>query len=81
MIRHLLKLVWNRKRANFLLVLEMAISFLVALRGRRARDLLLRRLPAPARVQLGGRLEREHGSRQAPRESGDRTRSRPSASC
>jgi len=29
MIRHVLKLVWNRKRANFLLVLEMAISFLV----------------------------------------------------
>jgi putative ABC transport system permease protein len=29
MIRHILKLVWNRKRANFLLVLEMAISFLV----------------------------------------------------
>jgi putative ABC transport system permease protein len=29
MIRHILKLVWNRKRTNFLLVLEMAISFLV----------------------------------------------------
>lgn len=29
MIRHVMKLVWNRKRANFLLVLEMAISFLV----------------------------------------------------
>lgn len=29
MIRHLLKLVWNRKRANALLILEMAASFLV----------------------------------------------------
>lgn len=29
MIRHMMKLLWNRKRANFLLVLEMAISFLV----------------------------------------------------
>ena len=29
MIRHLLKLVWNRKRANALIVAEMFISFLV----------------------------------------------------
>jgi len=29
MIRHLLKLVWNRKRANALLILEIFISFLV----------------------------------------------------
>jgi len=29
MIRHVLKLVWNRKRTSFLLVLEMAISFFV----------------------------------------------------
>ncbi|MFN0124397.1 MAG: ABC transporter permease [Blastocatellia bacterium] len=29
MFRHLLKLVWNRKRANFLIILEMLISFLV----------------------------------------------------
>ena len=29
MIRHLLKLVWNRKRANALIILEIFISFLV----------------------------------------------------
>ena len=29
MIRHLLKLAWNRKRSNALLVLEIAVSFLV----------------------------------------------------
>ena len=29
MIRHLLKLVWNRKRANALIVAEMFVSFLV----------------------------------------------------
>jgi putative ABC transport system permease protein len=29
MIRHLIKLVWNRKRANFLIALEIFISFLV----------------------------------------------------
>ena len=29
MIKHLLKLVWNRKRANALLVLEILVSFLV----------------------------------------------------
>ena len=29
MIRHLLKLVWNRKRANFLIVAEIFVSFLV----------------------------------------------------
>jgi len=29
MIRHVLKLVWNRKRSSFLLILEMAISFIV----------------------------------------------------
>lgn len=29
MLRHLLKLVWNRKRANFLIVLEIFFSFLV----------------------------------------------------
>ena len=29
MIRHLLKLVWNRKRANALIVAEIFVSFLV----------------------------------------------------
>ena len=29
MIKHLLKLVWNRKRANALIVAEIFISFLV----------------------------------------------------
>jgi len=29
MIKHLIKLVWNRKRANFLIALEIFISFLV----------------------------------------------------
>ena len=29
MIRHLLRLVWNRKRANALLMLEIFFSFLV----------------------------------------------------
>jgi putative ABC transport system permease protein len=29
MIRHLLKMVWNRKRINFLIILEIFISFLV----------------------------------------------------
>ena len=29
MIRHLLKLVWNRKRANTLILVEIFISFLV----------------------------------------------------
>ena len=29
MIRHLFKLVWNRKRANALLVVEIFFSFLV----------------------------------------------------
>lgn len=29
MIRHLLKLVWNRKRANFLVIAEIFVSFLV----------------------------------------------------
>ena len=29
MIRHLRKLVWNRKRSTALLMLEIAISFLV----------------------------------------------------
>jgi putative ABC transport system permease protein len=31
MIKHLIKLVWNRKRANFLIALEIFISFLVLL--------------------------------------------------
>ncbi|HET9677781.1 MAG TPA: hypothetical protein VFP21_09790, partial [Solirubrobacterales bacterium] len=29
MIRHLLKLVWNRKRSNALMILETCVSFLV----------------------------------------------------
>ena len=29
MIRHLLKLVWNRKRSNALIILEICASFLV----------------------------------------------------
>jgi putative ABC transport system permease protein len=29
MIRHLLKMVWNRKRINFLIILEIFVSFLV----------------------------------------------------
>lgn len=29
MIRHLLKMVWNRKRANFLIIVEIFFSFLV----------------------------------------------------
>lgn len=29
MIRHLLKMVWNRKRTNFLIILEIFVSFLV----------------------------------------------------
>src|SRR5688572_29265388 len=29
MIRHLLKLIWNRKRSNFLIMLEIFFSFLV----------------------------------------------------
>ena len=29
MIRHLLKLVWNRKRSNALMILEICVSFLV----------------------------------------------------
>ncbi len=29
MIRHLLKLVWNRKRSNALMILEICASFLV----------------------------------------------------
>jgi putative ABC transport system permease protein len=31
MIRHLLKLVWNRRRANALVAVEMLVSFLVLL--------------------------------------------------
>ena len=29
MIKHLLKLVWNRKRVNFLITIEIFVSFLV----------------------------------------------------
>jgi len=29
MIRHVFKLIWNRKRTNFLMVLEIFVSFIV----------------------------------------------------
>ncbi len=29
MIRHIFKLIWNRKRSNFLMMLEITLSFIV----------------------------------------------------
>jgi hypothetical protein len=56
MIRHLAKLVWHRKRANALLVLEIFTSFLVVF-AVGARRLLRRQLASPPRFCLQGRSE------------------------
>ena len=43
MTRHLLKLVWNRKRSNALIILEIFFSFLVL--DMRHKELGLRNVP------------------------------------
>ena len=53
MIRHLFKLVWNRKRTNALIILEIFFSFLVVFVVATLGVVLPRQLPAPARASSG----------------------------
>ena len=91
MTRHLVRLIWNRKRQNLLLTLEILCSFLVVfavdpgraqLRHQRAQDARLRRRPRVVR----GRRPAAHGARRTarrappPRRRG-RASATPSSAC
>ena len=52
MIRHLFKLIWNRKRANCLMITEIFVSFLVLFAVRQARSSIGRQLAAAARLRV-----------------------------
>ncbi len=56
MIRHLFKLVWNRKRTNLLIVAEIFVSFLVVFSLTASVLFFYDRYRRPARVRVPGRL-------------------------
>ncbi len=72
MIRHLLKLVWNRKGANALIIVEIFFSFLVVFVVATLGLHLWRNLQDAARLRLPGRVGGER-SKCRPRR-GDRSR-------
>ena len=70
MTRHLLRLIWNRKRQNFLLTLEIFFSFLDAVRRRAVRRAVRQQLAAAARLQHRPRVEHHRRSEGVGRGSG-----------
>ena len=60
MIRHLLRIVWNRRRANALIAIEILLSFLVLVAVLTMARLPAGQLPAAARIRLRRRLGGSH---------------------
>ena len=59
MTRHLIRLIWNRKRQNFLLTVEMFFSFLTLFGVVLIAAQLHQQLPPATRIRDRPRLEHE----------------------
>ncbi len=85
MIRHLLKLIWNRKRSNLLITVEILFSFLVVFAVVATGRLLREQLPAAARLRhrrrVGGQRRRQAAGVDGERGRGCRRRRDQAAAC
>ena len=75
MIRHVLKLIWNRKRTNFLMVLEIFVSFIVLFAVVGLGVYTAGQLAPADRLLVRPRLGRQHRH-----EAGERRRLHPGSS-